>query len=526
MPFPTSRLVQSRKYTDVQLVGQGADGNVYRAKDNVDRLVAVKEALPTQHFIHNKFRKEARILASLKDSNIIAFHHLEEDAQTHELYLICEFANGRSLADYLAMHGKLSEQQAIKVTINICKALEATWSQKIVHRDVKPSNVLLFLDDQGNISSAKLGDFGIAHDRKRPPTTIHPIMAHHPGTPEYMAREMWDVRIILDVRADIYALGITLWEMLTNEDYKVVAGNGTPNLKVYNPATSDAIAHVIQQAVEDDRGQRFQTPEKMAQALRDVQSGTYKAPLTVTFPRPPSPPVYSRPTSLVNRTGVARFVPLMLTAVLLLGGGAWASRMLSNLSIGGVPVPPVVTITNTPPQEVIASLPTRTPAPTETVTLEPTPTSTLEPTITVTLEPTPTSTLEPPTMTLEPTTATIPADPNTITTPSGLSITVLGGTFDKEGRFRIKVNVLNHSSQRVDLYEKVFLVDNLKREYALTPPPFLRADRLLETVSAGRQVSGDVATDMELDPNATTMAIVFTFDGKEYPTSFVNIPAR
>src|SRR5262249_32989581 len=149
-----------------------------------------------------RFEKEARIQAFLKLPNIIQVYHLEEDSQTNELYLICEYANGGSLADHLKAYGPLPEQQAIRIALDICAALEELRAKHFVHRDIKPSNILLFKDDQGQISAAKLGDFGVAKDldkqRAGQPSTQRG--GSHPGTPEYMAPEQADITKPVDVR--------------------------------------------------------------------------------------------------------------------------------------------------------------------------------------------------------------------------------------------------------------------------------------------------------------------------------------
>src|SRR4051812_20598326 len=123
MSFPNSSFALAGKYTQIHLIGQGSGGNVYRALDNVRRVVAVKEALPAQvGFIDTqaRFEKEARVHATLKHPKIIQVYHLEEDPGTHALYLICEYANGGSLADHLKAYGPLPEQQAIRIALVIC----------------------------------------------------------------------------------------------------------------------------------------------------------------------------------------------------------------------------------------------------------------------------------------------------------------------------------------------------------------------------------------------------------------------
>src|SRR5215208_943422 len=278
MPFPTSSSVQAGRFTDVRPIGQGACGLVYSAKDNLGRAVAVKEALPAEQEFHTqraKFHNEARIQAQLQHPNVIAVYQLEEDSQTQELYLICEYANGGSLADHLLACGTIAEEQAIRVTLDICAALEATWSQQIVHRDIKPSNILLVKNGQGQITSAKLGDFGIAQDQKRRRTTLLPG-AGHPGTPLYMPPEQTQIASLLDVRADLYALGVTLWEMLTGRDYKLLLTSGAPlDLAGYSQHSGPGVDAIIQRAVQEDRAQRYRSPQDLARELAEVRDGTW-----------------------------------------------------------------------------------------------------------------------------------------------------------------------------------------------------------------------------------------------------------
>lgn len=293
MPFPTSIFAQTGRFTGIHPIGQGAAGQVYAALDNLGRQVAVKEALPsTEAFasIRSKFEKESRIQATLNHPNIIQVYHLEEDPQTHELYLVCEYANTGALAGYLDQHGSLDERQAFSIAMDICAALEETQRQKVVHRDIKPSNILLNRDADGRLT-AKLSDFGVVQDHKQRRTTVFPG-ATHPGTPLYMAPEQADATAILDTRADIYSLGITLWEMLTREDYKVALRDApTPDLGAYAPTASAGAATIIQNTVQSDPARRYQTPQDLRNDLQRVLAG--QPPLTI-IPAPPRPPVVNR----------------------------------------------------------------------------------------------------------------------------------------------------------------------------------------------------------------------------------------
>jgi serine/threonine protein kinase len=342
MPFPSSSLAQSGRFTDIRPIGRGACGQVYVARDNLGRMVAVKEALPgDQEFawVRAKFQKEARLQAALHHPNIIAIYSLEEDADTRELYLICEYANGGSLADHLAA-GCVPEAQAIIIGHDICAALEATWRQLIVHRDIKPSNILLIKDAADTIVGAKLGDFGIAQDQKQRRTTLLPGLGH-PGTPLYMPLEQGNIATVLDVRADLYALGVTLWEMQAGRDLKLLpSARDAGDLQALHPPISPGMAAVIWRAAQPDREQRYATPAEMSNELAAVRDGVWAhARATIVLPRG-QPAIQPRHES-IGWPGRAR--PLAWLLGLLVAAGLVllliSSRSGSGETEMAIPVP-------------------------------------------------------------------------------------------------------------------------------------------------------------------------------------------
>ncbi|MBP8251315.1 MAG: serine/threonine protein kinase [Herpetosiphon sp.] len=406
MGFDTSTFAQSGRFTQITPIGQGAAGKVYSAFDTkINRWIAVKEALPQfeQRFIDSRarFEKEVQIQAQVHHQNIVTVFDLQEDPNTGEIYLFTEYANGGSLANYLEKHGKVGESLACKITLDICSALEKTRLQKIIHRDIKPSNILLFTDDQGTIQTAKLADFGVAQDHKSRRTTAGPNSAH-PGTPLYSAPEQSSALNILDSRSDLYALGITLWEMLTNEDYKpLVAQNAQVKLQDYNPVASKSIEAIIQKAIQTEPNLRYQTPEDMANDLRTLQTGG-KPTIAYAYSNEPKIKKATPPERVPSR---ARYIiPILLLLLLGLGGAGYATNWfglggsvpptsVANVPsatdvAGGVPLASEATATNVP--TLIPA--TATIEPTTTATAEPTetpkPTQTPKPTATPTPEPT------------------------------------------------------------------------------------------------------------------------------------------
>jgi serine/threonine protein kinase len=294
MPFSSSSLAQSGRYTNIRIIGQGGYGLVYAATDRVlTREVAIKEVLHTHKKFTaalNSFNTEARLQARLNHSNIVLVYDVVEDPQDRDLYLISEYVKGGSLGNYLRTHGPLNQDVAIQVALQMCVALEVTMREDIVHGDIKPPNIVLVLGNQGRINSAKLIDFGSAIDRREAQftplpgqTTIVPGQpVQWPVSPPYMAPEL--ARMMnpsdVDVRADLYSLGLVIWEMLTNTVYKSLSPQ-SQNLADYVVHPKVGLAEVIAKAIQHDPAQRYQTPQELAQELRAVRDGHWVAPTVV-----------------------------------------------------------------------------------------------------------------------------------------------------------------------------------------------------------------------------------------------------
>ena len=194
-------------------IGKGGMGAVYKARQpGLDRLVALK-ILPPQVAsgpgFGERFNREARALARLSHPNIVAVH---EFGQVNGMpFFIMEFVDGMNLRQ-LERTRKLSAREALQIVPQICEALQFAHDEGIVHRDIKPDNILL--DKKGRV---KIADFGIAklmgRDAEADLTATKGII----GTPNYMAPEQVEKPETVDHRADIFALGVVFYEMLTGE---------------------------------------------------------------------------------------------------------------------------------------------------------------------------------------------------------------------------------------------------------------------------------------------------------------------
>jgi tRNA A-37 threonylcarbamoyl transferase component Bud32 len=198
----------------LELIGQGGMGAVYKARQTkLDRMVAVK-ILPAEWgrdpAFAERFAREARALARLSDAHIVAVHDFGESGGL--FYVVMEFVDGANLRQLLQT-GRLQPEQALKIVSQICDGLQYAHEEGIVHRDIKPENILV--DKRGQV---KIADFGLAKLMRRSSveftlTGSRQIM----GTLDYMAPEQRSAPQDVDHRADIYSLGVVLYEMLTGE---------------------------------------------------------------------------------------------------------------------------------------------------------------------------------------------------------------------------------------------------------------------------------------------------------------------
>ncbi|MCA9257657.1 MAG: serine/threonine protein kinase [Planctomycetales bacterium] len=223
---PTPRELADRfpQLEILELLGHGGMGAVYKARQsNLDRLVALKIIRPAATHdpaFAERFNREARTLARLSHQNIVAVHDFgeveyaeSERLPTQPLYFfLMEYVEGANLRQ-LMRSGELTPQQALSIVPQVCEALQYAHDEGVVHRDVKPENILL--DKRGRV---KIADFGLAKLTTRSEadftlTGTHQVM----GTLRYMAPEQLEASHAVDHRADIYSLGVVFYEMLTGE---------------------------------------------------------------------------------------------------------------------------------------------------------------------------------------------------------------------------------------------------------------------------------------------------------------------
>ncbi|GEM_PF-487218 len=293
------------------LLGAGGMAEVYRALETpLGREVAVKvlpDTLARDPGYVERFRSEARQVAALNHPHITPVYHYGEEQGL--LFLVMPLLK-ESLRDRLDREGRLDPKDATRLTVQIASALDAAHARGLVHRDVKPENILLNADGK-----AMLTDFGIAREvaflRATGAARTLAASGLPVGTPEYMAPEQLRAALV-DQRADLYALGAVLYELLTGvvpheaaTPYEVAALALTAPIappSSHNHAIWPELDGVILKALEKEPDDRYQTARSFAQALRESVVGQGHINTTAIpsvrwtqyappqFPQPPQSP--------------------------------------------------------------------------------------------------------------------------------------------------------------------------------------------------------------------------------------------
>jgi eukaryotic-like serine/threonine-protein kinase len=331
------------RYELQELVGSGGMSNVFRAHDRLlERSVAIKilhEQFGSDDDYVERFRREARSVAQLAHPNIVTvIDRGEEDGRQ---FIVFEYIEGENLKAIIS-DGGLPIDEALGYTLQVAHALDFAHKRGLVHRDVKPQNVLL--NDEGQ---AKVTDFGIARSLDVQGVTQTGTVL---GTSDYIAPEQARGDKV-DQKTDIYSLGTVLYELLTGEvpyegdNFVVVAmrhvNDPVPSVRDRRPDVPYRLDHVVRRAMAKDPEDRFASMEELVGELEAclAENGSGEG-ATMVVPRARRPKA-TRPRRKVP------VVPILLIVLALaaLGGGAY-------LLAGGSPDVPVVAEEETPPGPV------------------------------------------------------------------------------------------------------------------------------------------------------------------------------
>ena len=263
------RLIANR-YEIIENVGNGGMATVYRAKDNVlNRFVAVKilrDEFTTDDEFIKRFRSEAQAVASLNHPNIVGVYDVGNEGNLY--YIVMELVQGKTLKEVIAEEGKLSWKWSINVAIQIASALETAHKNNIVHRDIKPHNIII--TEEG---VAKVTDFGIAKAVSNSTITAFgtTIGSVHYFSPEH-ARGGFT-----DAKSDLYSLGVVMYEMVTG---KVPFDADTPvsialmhmqekaiEPAILNTTIPNSVNKIIIKAMQKDANLRYQSASEMLKDL-------------------------------------------------------------------------------------------------------------------------------------------------------------------------------------------------------------------------------------------------------------------
>jgi len=284
------------KYEIVRVIGKGGMGMVYEAREvNSGRPVAIKW-MHGQSFTDDdpnllRFQQEARIAGALDSPHVTAVYECAREPEKNVVFQVMELLEGEDLRVLIDRVGALDPDVALRIATQACAGLSAAHTAGVVHRDIKPENI--FLSRRGSSEIVvKLLDFGIAKIRHSKnalpgvtgPSTSMTSSGEMLGTPLYMAPEQFEGAKHVDARADVYAMGVTLYAMLAGappyagmksfmQILRAIMTEPPPPLLSRAPWVSPEVVAIVEKAMQADRDGRFAHATEMLGALTNVLGG-------------------------------------------------------------------------------------------------------------------------------------------------------------------------------------------------------------------------------------------------------------
>lgn len=271
-------------YDVLALVGRGSMGAVYRIRDpKTGNEYACKVMFPEVAKRNPEYRKrfarEAAFAMSIKHPNLISVYDVGEDPDTGLCYLIMDYVSGGTVEDRIARGGRYPIDEAVSVIARVASALAVADSMHVVHRDIKPANIMFAAD-----GTPKLADLGIARFNDGSATTTVTSAGMIVGTPAYMAPEQMTDSHSVDIRADIYSLGMVFFEMLTGQRpnagcsvvellAKAIKGEGIPDVRTIRPEVSSSVAHILNLMCAPKPENRITTPQQVVDMFWRLENG-------------------------------------------------------------------------------------------------------------------------------------------------------------------------------------------------------------------------------------------------------------
>lgn len=259
------------RYEILELIGSGGMSDVYKAKcHKLNRLVAIKvlkEEFSNDAGFVSKFKMEAQAAACLSHPNIVNIYDVVDEGNLH--YIVMELIEGITLKSYIGKKGKLEIKEAVGIAIQVAQGIAAAHEQNIIHRDIKPQNMIISRDGK-----VKVADFGIARAATSQTMTVSAMGSVHYISPE-QARGGY-----CDARSDIYSLGVTLYEMVTGR--VPFEGDNTVTValahleepitrpSIYNPEVPVSLENIILKCTEKKPERRYSCVTDVIADLRRV----------------------------------------------------------------------------------------------------------------------------------------------------------------------------------------------------------------------------------------------------------------
>ena len=291
-PSPAELEAQMPGYTIEKILGRGGMGAVYRGvQTNLDRTVAIKILPPgveqEDPSFAERFKNEAKLMAKLNHPAVVAVHDFGTTTGGL-LYFAMEYVDGTDVSQMIRSQKQLPPEHALAITAHVCDALAAAHELGIVHRDIKPANVLINMKGQ-----VKVADFGLAKVEE-PGSHGLTKTGYAMGTPDFVAPEVLMLGANIDGRADLYAVGVMLYQMLTGEVPRGAFKPATARV----PGLDPRFDPIILKAMQSDREERYQSSAELRRDLDVI--------LTVPLVRQDDPPSAAIPAAQVAQTPAQR----------------------------------------------------------------------------------------------------------------------------------------------------------------------------------------------------------------------------
>ena len=317
--------VFANRYEIIEELGKGGMGNIYRALDQKIKeevaLKLIKPEIAADKKTIERFSNELSIARKIGHRNVCRMYHLSEEQGTH--YITMEYVPGEDLKSFIKRSEQLTAGKAVSIAKQVCEGLTEAHRLGVVHRDLKPHNIMI--DKEGNV---RIMDFGIARSLEAKGITAEGLII---GTPEYMSPEQAEGKEV-DQRSDIYSLGVILYEMVTGRmpfegktPLSIALKHKSeipPDAKELNAQVPSDLNWVIMKCLEKSKEKRFQQAEELLSELEKIEKGIPTAERVVPKRKPEAEIPRKRFQSFIV-PGILIFAAIIIIAGYFFYGRNW-----------------------------------------------------------------------------------------------------------------------------------------------------------------------------------------------------------